>query len=103
MGFPDNMSYEQRSELRKECSKFLRFSYLVDFLALESLRIVHLNSVDELIKELQVIVHNQAIEYKDRTRGGGGMGHQKEPLFFAEMKLSCQDIPNLEIELETIP
>lgn len=34
---PDNMTYEQRSELRKECSRFLRFSYLIDFIGLESL------------------------------------------------------------------
>jgi dynein heavy chain len=34
--FPDNMSYEKRSELRKECSRFIRFSYLIDFLALDS-------------------------------------------------------------------
>ena len=27
LGFPDNMTYEKRSELRKECSKFLRFAY----------------------------------------------------------------------------
>lgn len=37
LSFPDNMTYEKRSELRKECSKFIRFSYLVDFLAMESL------------------------------------------------------------------
>ena len=28
LNFPDNMTYEKRSELRKECSKFIRFSYI---------------------------------------------------------------------------
>lgn len=42
------MNYEKRSELRKECSKFLRFSYLVDFLAMESLSEIFKNSVQAL-------------------------------------------------------
>ena len=44
------MNYEARSELRKLCSRFLRFSYLVDFLALEAMRNIYLGSCDELIK-----------------------------------------------------
>jgi hypothetical protein len=34
LGFPDGMTYGHRSSLRKECSRFLRFAYLVDFLSL---------------------------------------------------------------------
>ena len=45
LGFPDNMSYEKRSELRKECSKFIRFSYLIDFIALEALSNIYSLSV----------------------------------------------------------
>lgn len=45
LGFPDNMTYEKRSELRKECSKFLRFAYLVDYLAMESLSKIFVYSV----------------------------------------------------------
>lgn len=48
LGFSDNMNYENRSELRKECSKFIRFSYLVDFLAMESLSNIFMLSVQEL-------------------------------------------------------
>lgn len=54
--FPDNMTYEKRSELRKECSKFLRFSYLVDFLAMESLSQIYQLSVRDLIFKLQALV-----------------------------------------------
>ena len=52
LGFPDNMTYEDRSELRKECSRFLKFSYLVDFIALNSLKNIYTFSVVELIEEL---------------------------------------------------
>jgi dynein heavy chain len=45
--FPDNMNYEMRSRLRSECMKFLRFTYLVDFLAMHSLKSVYNASVDE--------------------------------------------------------
>jgi dynein heavy chain len=37
LGFPDHMTYGHRANLRKECSRFLRYAYLVDFLAMESL------------------------------------------------------------------
>jgi hypothetical protein len=53
---PDNMTYEQRSELRKECSRFLRFSYLVDFIGLESLRTIYIESVAELLVEFQELI-----------------------------------------------
>ena len=38
LGFPEGMTYGHRSSLRKECSRFLRFAYLVDFLSLEALK-----------------------------------------------------------------
>lgn len=53
LGFSDNMTYEKRSELRKECSKFLRFAYLVDFLAMESLSQIFIYSVKELQDKLE--------------------------------------------------
>lgn len=56
LSFPDNMTYEKRSELRKECSKFIRFSYLVDFLAMESLSNIYTLSVRDLINKLSQLV-----------------------------------------------
>jgi len=47
------MNYEKRSELRRECSKFLRFSYLVDFLAMEALSRIFINSVRDLQDRLE--------------------------------------------------
>ena len=45
LGFPEGMTYGHRSSLRKECSRFLRFAYLVDFLSLQSLANIYLGSV----------------------------------------------------------
>ena len=50
------MTYEQRSELRKECSRFLRFSYLIDFIGLESLRTIYTESVNELLIEFDDLI-----------------------------------------------
>lgn len=55
------MSYEQRAELRKECSRFLRFTYLVDFLSLEALYNIYKSSVSELIEEFDELVKNEDI------------------------------------------
>ena len=59
LGFPDNMSYEQRSELRKECSRFLRFSYIIDFIAMESLVNVYRDSVLELLEGFEDLVNQK--------------------------------------------
>jgi len=53
LGFPAGMTYGHRSSLRKECSRFLRFAYLVDFLALESLAGIYTNSVTAMIERLE--------------------------------------------------
>ena len=50
--FPVGMTYGHRSQLRKECIKFLRFAYLVDFLSMEALAKIYTNSVDEMIKRM---------------------------------------------------
>jgi dynein heavy chain len=53
LGFPEGMTYGHRSSLRKECSRFLRFAYLVDFLSLESLANIYIGSVSDLIRRLE--------------------------------------------------
>ena len=49
LGFPEGMTYGHRSSLRKECSRFLRFAYLVDFLSLEALKNIYLGSVKDMV------------------------------------------------------
>lgn len=46
------MTYGHRSNVRKECSRFLRFAYLVDFLALESLCSIYICTVSEFLDRL---------------------------------------------------
>jgi dynein heavy chain, axonemal len=60
------MTYGHRSNLRKECSRFLRYAYLVDFLALESLTIIYIDTVKEFFDRL---------EYLD-TNNNSGMSEQ---------------------------
>ena len=43
--------------MRKECSKFLRFSYLVDFIAMESLSKIFKYSVEELEIKISSLVY----------------------------------------------
>jgi dynein heavy chain len=50
--FPAGMTYAHRSSLRKECTRFLRFAYLVDFLSLESLTHIYINSLEQMIDRL---------------------------------------------------
>lgn len=55
LNFPSGMTYGHRSSLRKECSRFLRFAYLVDFISLEALANIYKNSVEDMISRLQTL------------------------------------------------
>ena len=58
LGFPEGMTYGHRSSLRKECSRFLRFAYIIDFLSLESLANIYTGSVRDLIRRLEELDFN---------------------------------------------
>jgi len=58
------MTYGHRSNLRKECSRFLRFAYLVDFLALESLTNIYIDTVTEFLNRLRTL-DNTELEIKN--------------------------------------
>jgi dynein heavy chain len=47
------MTFGHRSRLRAACSRFLRFAFLVDFLALESLANIYKESVKKMIERLE--------------------------------------------------
>ena len=56
LGFPSSgMTYAHRSSLRKECSRFLRFAYLADFLSLESLANIYIGSLEDMIYRLSYL------------------------------------------------
>jgi len=52
LDFPEGMTYGHRANLRKECSRFLRYAYLVDFLSLEALGNIYTGSVKDMIIRL---------------------------------------------------
>lgn len=96
LGFPEGMTYGHRTSLRKECSRFLRFAFLVDFLALESLTNIYLNSVDAMITRLRKLDHSCDIEEicaadasdSNATSAPRGL----EPLFYVEIKMEEKEI-----------
>lgn len=53
LGFKHNLKYGPRSKLRRACSRFLRFSYLLDFLALDALANIYIESVKDTILKLK--------------------------------------------------
>lgn len=59
LGFKHNLKFSARSELREACKKFLRFGFLLDFIALESLSNIYLNSIHDCVDKLKVQVHTE--------------------------------------------
>lgn len=93
LGFPENMSYEKRSELRKECSRFIRFSYLVDFLALESLSNVYTNSIKDLIFELEGLNKDIFIDaFKGDQQAAYRGSKFKDPLFLVQLDFNNTEL-----------
>ena len=73
------MTYEKRSELRKECTKFLRFAYLVDFIAMESLSNIYKYSVLALEDKMKEIIEEDE-EFIVKDLLSIGMGNM-DPMF----------------------
>ncbi|MHA2023235.1 MAG: hypothetical protein ACTSWQ_06205 [Candidatus Thorarchaeota archaeon] len=53
------------------------------------------------MKEVSSLVALPSIIYKDRSKTVASQ-NQREPLFFAEMKIFADEIPDMEIEHEII-
>ena len=103
LGFPAGMTYAHRSSLRKECTRFLRFAYLVDFLSLEALTHIYIGSLEVMIERLDDLNDNADMEkimtmqFDDNTGAGTALrGH--EPLFYTKVTLDDSEvIPENEI------
>ena len=81
--------------MRKECSRFLRFAYLVDFLSLEALANIYTGSVKDMIVRLEA--QNANCNMDDVMNGDFSGQTQvtspargQEPLFYVQAKL-CDD------------
>mgnify|MGYP001297544566 FL=1 len=103
LGFPDNMDYERRSELRKECSKFIRFSYLLDFLALNALSTIYNESINDLIGQLQLLNRDlNVMVYKGDSGQSFRQNRELEPLLYVDLKFSVDPIPQHAVFEEEI-
>lgn len=89
--FPEGMTYGHRSSLWEECSKFLRFAYLVDFLSLKALSNIYLGSVKDMIVRLRKldsycnISDLMAIEFDESKTVAAVRG--QDPLFDVKLVL----------------
>lgn len=100
LGFPEGMTYGHRSSLRKECSRFLRFAYIIDFLSLEALANIYLGSVRDLIKRLEALDANcdlekvMSMDFDEQSRQAAPPVRGREPLFYVSIQLNDrQPIP----------
>lgn len=105
LGFPEGMTYGHRSSLRKECSRFLRFAYLVDFLSLESLANIYIGSVKDLIDRLKILDDNcdmhkvMTMDFDEAMRQPAPPQRGSEPLFTVNLTLNDKvNIPTNEIK-----
>ena len=106
--FPAGMTYAHRSSLRKECSRFLRFAYLADFLSLEALSAIYIESVRDMINRLGDLDSYadmekiMVMEFDDGNAAGQApRGH--DPLFYTKIILDDQqELPADEIKDEKI-
>ena len=105
LGFPAGMTYGHRSSLRKECSRFLRFAYLVDFISLESLSSIYKSSIEEMIARLnyldsyadEKLPEIMLMDFGD-ANGNGQAQRGYEPLFYLNVNLNdSKPIPDEEI------
>ena len=97
LGFPDNMTYERRSELRKECSMFIRFAYLLDFLALNALSNVYNNSVNELIVQLNDLNYDTRLYVHRGSAENSFAARKNEPMYYVKLRFAPESIPSSAI------
>lgn len=108
--FPAGMTYAHRSSLRRECSRFLRFAYLADFLSLEALSTIYIDSVAEMIERIRVLddhgtseMENIMIMEFDDNNTAAQAPRGRDPLFYTTFILNDkQNLPPHEILEEEI-
>lgn len=108
LDFPAGMTYAHRSSLRRECTRFLRFAYLADFLSLEALSTIYIRSVKEMIRRIQFLDDNadmdviMVMEFDDSNAAGKAM-RGRDPLFYTCIELDdTRQLPTSEIQDEPI-
>lgn len=100
LGFPEFLNYGHRSMLRYVCTRFLRLAYLLDFMVVESLGIMYLESARELLNRMAGLydAHVEGPKLgKEQTR------QRADPLFLINVELepdeiNARDIHYIEVE-----
>ena len=104
LGFPSNLSYTHRTEVRKECKMFIRFSYLLDFMAKTSLSAMFLNSIQILDTVLKA--HNEIEIPKElpllKITQDFVVERSQKPLLCIQINLQDNPIPDTEIIYEDV-
>ena len=108
LGFPAGMTYAHRSSLRKECSRFLRFAYLVDFLSQEALSQIYIGSLEKMIDRVLLLDETADMEsimtmVFDESNQAGQAPRGSEPMFLQQVTLNdSKELPEEEVVLKRI-
>lgn len=109
LGFPPGMTYGHSSSLREECSRFIRFAYLVDFMCYDSLSGIYLGSIDVVMQKLRYLdsscniqdLMSMDLNDVNNTPAAPVRGH--DPLFLVNLELKSEvDIQEADIVKEEI-
>jgi len=104
LGFQSNLSYANRTEVRKKCKMFIRLSYLLDFIAKTSLKNLYVNSMKALDKFLEthndIRIPSKLSELKNTTEYiAQRMG---KPILIMQISIRELVIPEDEIKYEMV-
>jgi dynein heavy chain len=101
LGFTNDMSYDQRSQVRNVCVNFLRFSFLIDFLALDALSTIYIRSVLELREKFESLAHLEGERILTDLEKGKNLFRGKLPMFKIDIEF-CENSPNEPEEIEDV-
>jgi dynein heavy chain len=89
------MNYGHRSMLRRECSRFLRLAYLLDFMVVEALGNMYIGSANDMVQKFRDLCKL----YEPGPKIGSGAKKQYiEPLFYVNIEFVPNDIDSDEIK-----
>jgi dynein heavy chain len=103
------LKYGPRSKLRRACSRFLRFSYLLDFIALDALANIYIESVKDTINKLRYLASID-VDYELRAQRNAFGEHVRKPhtstrdlpFFYVNAIFEECDIPTIYFRKEMI-
>ena len=102
LGFKPNLKYDSKSDLRKSCSSFLRCAYLLDFITMDALRNIYLNSVKTLFNKLDFLSDVNITYDFDQSKSQFGESKKiyssgPEPMFKLDAEFHPEDIHPSEL------